>query len=776
MKTKVKFISDLYGNYQDNYYTDNYTALINTLLTKVKITSEVNLGVTNGVIIENNFTGDFSTINCAIVEHDTQGIHLYKIIKKVFIRRGLWRLTMVKDMVSSKYNGLLNSKVLVSRLGIDRKKFDPLLFQKDILELSEVKTANNLLRQLPEAVSYGYLAIWARESLDGESVVWNSTATPSSIEYDISVNKLSDFVGYGLKTRVSYSKQGALSVKPTYSNKGFLLYGRVSDNTRFAEIEEQETSPFNYSSDSVNKYPERLLEIIESMSEPDDYGNTEIYVGKVIFDIETGTYYEVKRKLSTRKIVKVIDKNEAGYILDTAQFSKLKDAIIEFNETFYTYDYIPLRKVPVINETLPAMVNCVDQPFQMFFIPIIEDMLIKYNGGYYRSDKLITEAMLYDLISDYSGTAGKLLDVQIIPYSPIDGFANQMNRKDLVFEPSGPNLVKVITGTAPDDFIIPIYQVLYSSYSLFVPYVRNVEDYKLEQKKKYLVTSPSGASTYEFSVAKNRGLEGFFVDVDIRPYSTFHRVQPSYKGLYGKSYVDTRGLIWQEDTSLTIVTSAWETYKRQNINYMNSFNAEVNYKRSALSIDQQANWANYGFDAGKRLINAGVEAATFAAEAVAQDAWFGIKGGVSGGVGAAAIMIGQVAAEAIEATQLATNNRMDKKKLENEIDYSRQQFNYNVGNIKAIPENIEKVNGVFSTNNKIPYVQEFEPTEDEVKYYNEFLDLFGVNVGMMVDLSTKEFNYLQGSIIKFSEPITNEEYEELHNQLKRGARKYRMEA
>lgn len=776
MATTVKFLSEKYGNYQDNYYTDNYTALITTLLTKVKFTREVNLGVTNGVILENNFNGDFQAINCAIVEHDMQGNHLYKIIKKVFIKRNLWRITMVKDLVSSKYQGLLSSDVLVSRLGISRTTFDPLLFQKDVLDLSEVKKGQVLLGELAGVKSYGYLAIWKRDSLNGTDIKWNSTARGAT-DYDISVTNIADFPGYSNREFISGIKSVVVKISDSVAGKFSITVSVPSSGPSTKIIRTTGiVDPMNYTSVKLQDY--KIEDRLESRCANHDfgltYGSVDANVGKVVYESSSGKYYTVSRKKVARVANASIPDVDIAYVLNATSYVTVNTGEYFISEQVYKYDFTLIRTVPLIEKTLSAYASCVDQPFQMFFIPIIEDATLRYDGKDYVSSKMITEAMLYDLIGTYSGEAGKLLDVQVVPYMPVEGLSTNWNSATKVFTVESDSLVDIATPDT-EDYIVPIYSVLYASYSTYIPYVRTVEDYKIEQKRKYLITSPSGATAYDFSVAKNDGITGFFVDIDLRPFATFHRVQPNFGSLYGSTYRDTRGLIWQEDTSLTMVSSAWETYKRQNVNYMNTFNTDINYKRSALAIDQEANWGNYGFDAGKRIIVAGIEAVTFTAEAIAQDIFFGAKGAMSGGVGAAVIMGGALLGEALESSQVAYNNAMDTKKLTNEINTSRQQFNYNIGNIKAIPENVEKVNGVFNTNNYVPYVQEFEPTLDEIAYYNRYLDLFGVNVGMMVDLSVKTFDYVQGSVLKFSEPITNEEYIELHAQLSRGARKIGME-
>ena len=785
MGTTVKFLYDIYGNHQDGYYTDNYSNLIGLLQTKVKFSRSVNLGVSDGVIIENNFNGDFQSINCAIVESDYYGTHLYKIIKKVFIKRDLWRITMVKDVISQKYQEILDSYVLVSRLGLDRSKFDPLLFMDEVMELSQVKVNQEDITEIRNTKTFGYLAIWARDSLDGESITW----TPSNVttqDYDIYVDDIEDFEAYGKIKGENTRTQSAIwfgtEVNPDDNKvlivdnaRNDLITGVVGTVKVYGREDINVAIPLSI----VNSDQDMIQELwghnmFQRTRDNSDYiSNFDSYVGKVI-RTASGKYYEVGvRNLGYKEVRRDIDNNALSDIFgkpisNTLVVNRPKVGIMETVSEF-TYTDITIYN-PLVTE-LGAYPNAIDQPFQFMYIPITE-IPVKLGEDFYRTDSITVERMMYDLIKTYGGENAKLLDVQILPYSPVSGFreafVNDFDALDL--DELNPTDTIII-----DDIIIPIFSVNYASYKLSISLNQDivVTDYKLEQKKKYVLTSPSGATVYDFSVAKNKGLYGYHITVDIRPFASYHRIQPIFTGLYGSNFIDTRGLIWQEDTSLTQISSAWETYKRQNINFMNTFNTELNYKRRQQGITHEANWGNYGFDAGKRMTEALVDAGTFAAEAVAQDVWFGVKGGASGAAGAGLIVGGAIVSEAIEAGQLAYNNKMDTKLLDNEISVAREQFNYNIGNIKAIPENLEKVSGIFQTNNYVPYLQMFEPTEDEIVLYNDYLDLNGVNVGMMVDIKNRDFDYIKGTVVKFSAPITNEEYTELHTQLSRGVRKYK---
>ena len=792
-ETIVHFLAEKYGNYQDSYYTDSYNELIESLRGKIKFSWSGNIGFTDGVVIVNNFKGNFHEINCAIVEHEIQGVHLYKIVKKVFIRRDIWQITMIRDLVSSKYDEILNSKILVSRLGLDRSKLDPLLFIDEQMQLSEVKCNQLMLSELKGCKSYGYLLVWTRNSLDG-TIEWESSKVATR-NYDISVETLNDLPIYANNAPLKLLTEKVVRVTRLPIYTGSIGIGRLNTNyTQRYEVSVDHEKVIR-SNASVEQGRDRISILINTDT---DLNNNKVlntigdilltksnggvfvnnylsYRGKIVFERSTGKYYKLTLE-ATETFSKIypFTKTEVEQIVnlssDNFEITTRGPGYSILERTAkYIFTELPYTEEHLEHKFLPYN-NVIDQPLQMMFIPVLEGGQFISGNDTFESNPIFVQHLLYDLITKYAGDNAKLIDIQVIPFSPIDGYSNSWNETTKEFNLNTSSVKETISLNGN---IIPIFEVSYASYSRKIPMEILVDDYKISQKRKYILTSPSGAGTYDFSLSKNSGLEGFLIDVDLRPYSSFHRIQPIFKGMYGANFTDTRGLIWQEDTSLTQISSAWETYKRQNINYLKSFNADIDFRRSNQALQHEANWGNFGFDAGKRIIEAGVTATTFAAETVANDAWFGVKGGAAGAVGAGAIMGGALAMEGIEAGQVAYNNHMESKMLNNEIDYTRQQFNYQLGSIRAIPENVEKVSGIFQTNMYVPYLQVFEPTSDEISYYMDYLDTYGVNVGTMVDLKSREFDFLQGTVIKYGGVITNEEYTELCSQLVRGVRKYK---
>lgn len=816
MATTVYFRKSRYGNYLDHYYTDNYAGLIATLQAQSGLTWSGNLGIIDGIMISNKFSGDFTDYNCAIVVHETYGTHLYKITSKKFLRRGLWMVSLEKDIISANWLAVLSSKVLSERLGISRSTFRPILYQQEPMTLSEVKQNSiSLNEKFTEEIStsnigktYGFLLFWTRDSLVGNDVSWSSGQYPS-YPYDITVATLSALPIHGhtlitSRQRVLSSYRVPSGSLPNWSagtqigkyttNLGTGV-GRtysmvVNDNgtdTQSAYYDHSviQTSTYEESNINVPTIPSvsddtlmfaRIKTWLNSKTLGGDYLPTaSSYDGKVVYESTTGKYYECRMSTSvhTEQAVSmttaeaIVVANNASAVVSS---TKPTSCTIIQDSVTYTFDELPVYE-NIITHTFSLYKPTQDQPFKIMWVPHFEGKQVlagqdeQLNTNYNLTVKLLT-----DLISNYGGESAKLLDVQVAPYSPIDGFADWWSNDDGLFIPPAAQVKdEIILG----DSVIQFFEVVYSSFTKNIPVAISLGDYKVRDKYKYVFTSPSGANNWDFSVAKNGGLSNVIVNADLRPYASYYQIKPIFSGLYGINEVDTRGLIWQEDSSITQITSAWETYKRQNVNYQQAFNSDIEYSKSAMGITHDTNKGNYMYDSTKHMIVAGVQAATLIADTVADDLT-GAKGAIAGGIGAAAIIGGQLGMEAIEGSQMLYNNNQDLKRLELDMGYKRQQFNYSLDNIRALPQNTAKVSGIFNSNNMVPYIQVFGPTTDEINYLEAYLDEFGISVGMMVELMqySSELYFLQGTLIRYYAAITNEEYAQMNRALTFGVRKY----
>lgn len=91
----------------------------------------------------------------------------------------------------------------------------------------------------------------------------------------------------------------------------------------------------------------------------------------------------------------------------------------------------------------------------------------------------------------------------------------------------------------------------------------------------YRIVSPNYQGEFEFSVAKNNGVDFFNVDCSYKPHNPYIHVNPNFKGLYGKDFNDGRGLICNGDFSFGMISDAFTNYELQNKNYQAIFNRQI---------------------------------------------------------------------------------------------------------------------------------------------------------------------------------------------------------
>ena len=289
-------------------------------------------------------------------------------------------------------------------------------------------------------------------------------------------------------------------------------------------------------------------------------------------------------------------------------------------------------------------------------------------------------------------------------------------------------------------------------------------DYKLSLKdsmkiesqcNKYRLCSPNYQGSFDFNVAKAGGSINYFIaECTYKPFTPYIKVAPQFSYLYGANYGDARGLICGGEFSLPRISSAWENYQLQNKNYQNIFNREI----QNLSIEQDLQMR-------EQLISGGIGVATSGAIGAAVGAK---AGGFWGGVAGAAIGAGVSGAGlAVDADFLAKRQRETKQLA---ID----KFNYQLGNIKALPYTLTKI-GAFDINSKIwPFVEyytcsdeEKEALENKIKYESMTvmrIELLGTYFGAF-----SEPTYFKGELIRNEEIAEdNHIFEAIYSELAKG--------
>lgn len=330
-------------------------------------------------------------------------------------------------------------------------------------------------------------------------------------------------------------------------------------------------------------------------------------------------------------------------------------------------------------------------------------------------------------LSKYFGS--QLYDLQLLPYCPARFFISDTNVIDEQIGTENTDYC-YIRRTDNNDIISFILFCTRSSwtfdlnYSITIPTVDSdsVINRKISNEcDLYRLTSPNYSGQFEFSVAKNGGsVNKFNVDMTYRPFNPYIHVNPDFSGLYGYDWDDGRGLICGGDFSLPIISDAWTEYQLQNKNYQNIFDRQIQNMDVMNQIGkEQANWQK----------TAGAIGGIFGGAATG--AISGFKMG--GGYGAAA---GAVIGAGVGGTLGWIGGSKDEEWLrrqQNETkSYTIDMYNYNLGNIQAMPYSLTKSGSLTNNNKLFPFIEYYSCTDAEKEALKQILKYDGMTI-MKID-------------------------------------------
>lgn len=329
-----------------------------------------------------------------------------------------------------------------------------------------------------------------------------------------------------------------------------------------------------------------------------------------------------------------------------------------------------------------------DQNFDIIAIPYGPH---KINGTTARGSlsKRVAQAIGLQL------TDANVYDIQLLPYCPVPELVDSTGSITLIASQEHYLFDWVELGGGLVDTAI-IYPKE-NSFSIQLNYALSLKDnMKIEACcNKYRLCSPNYQGSFDFNVAKNGGSVDYFTaDCTYKPYTPYIRVVPNFNYLYGTAFGDNRGLICGGDYSFGIISSPWQQYQLNNKNYQNIFNREI----QSLDLEQSIQMRNQLVSSSVGVVSS--TAAGAGAGAFTTGSWVGaLIGGVAGGTGSA---VG-----AYIDTDTMSRQQRDAKSLA--ID----KYNYQLGNIKALPYTLTKV-CAFDINSKIwPFLEYYTCTDAE---------------------------------------------------------------
>ena len=690
------------------------------------------------------------------------------VVESDIIRGGQYRLTLHRDVIVDSYDLVVNAPCFIEKATLSND--DPFIFNSENMTFNQIKQSETLLKdETQSAWVVGYIPKDAFP--DGATVTGDAILDDSA---DITVAGIENWEYYQYQNTdfnallTDYTTTGEVRIKVTSSSataplkdvpfgvtKGGIVYldtitpGAGSPGYSVTVPYNQNDTIYAAEKAIKNGCPQQwntgvvkasiLLSLKEyigahSITEISDFTSLN---NKIIYDSNTQLYSrvilskEIKNETvrinsSTipnlynyldEKITKEVSADGMTFTIEGAANVNTYKTDFSYEAYRITLEQIPQQVTATISKPA-ARYHLEDQPYDMFAIPYSDDLEIYKNGTkLFNANKSIA-VNIATQITAATGSAN-VYDVQLLPYCPVrycilaDGTFDVKTAKVDYVQDKNKNNIGIILWATTSSFTVNINKEITSTN----PKIENMVD-------RWRLCSPNFNGQFEFSVAMNGGVDYFNVDCTYKPFNPYIHVNPNFKKMYGQDFNDARGLICAGDFSLPQVTNAWADYQLNNKNYENIFNREI----QNLQVQQKAQRIGDIVSAvGGAVVGGGAG---------------GLAGGVPGMVAGAA---GSLAAGAID---IGINEKLRAEAM----DYKRDMFGMQMGNIQALPSNITKTTA-FTYNNKIfPILEYYTCTDEEKTALTNKLKYNGMTVGRIGKISDYLANandqYIKGRIIR----------------------------
>jgi len=770
-------------------YTENYD---NVIIPDVQFNP--NDSVESEVII--NFNKDW-TPDYLLVVTDTI-VSRWFVLNSQRTRAEQYKLKLRRDVISDNYNVVVNAPCYVEKATI-RSRDDVAIHNKEGMTLNQIKQSETSIIDkalCPWIVGYYKKdAVTATKHIVVNDIGYPSTgsyASQSAFETSIDYNPLKRYVyksDIEFDTEWDMKPQGG---KYPYTAKIALhdinvYVDEFTDNyyasiycaiTNIPSVGIRESRKSYINNTVIPALNHELDSIKDSIVQSIPNATTTrlpITEGQIVFFEDTGKYYKIHMESSEfyDDITLTEDKpfwTEIERVLTLYGISHEFDAgdnvrtTATYGAEVVTLTYEELPDLDGINLDLKTTNNeLLDAPYNMFCIPVGSAIFRRH---YVEDDEPTTETITSNISFEQAsaiaqkiqhelssaGGQSNVLDIQILPYLPVyNGISDKIwthaipgtrvMRRDPSIDmvdaeedydyariKNGQNNYSIILFPNKSSFSKDTIQDLDSSRSVLTAKIDNEATF-------YRLCSPNMASIFEFNLVSMNYIDGFHIDCTYKPYSPYIHVCPiwDYNSIYGNNtFEDYRGLICQGDFSLAQLNDTWISYQNNNKNYLNAFNKQISVMEKSNAIaEQQAKWG-------------------VASGAIGGAAAGGVTGAVAGGgpVGAGVgAVVGATTSLAAGIADLSNLQKQQGLARENAIS----QFNYSIGNIKAIPDTISKISAIDKNNRMIPFLEKYSCTDAEKEILANKFTYDGMTImriDKIVNFIADEPSFIKGQIIR----------------------------
>lgn len=757
-------------------------------------------GVNQEVILnydaENLASPDYALIT------DSQKNTVWFVLEMSRLRNGQFRFLLYRDLINTHYNDIIKAPCFIEKATVDKN--NDLIFNSENMTYNQIKKEEHeLMDETMSAWIVGYLKTGAGQKND------TFTTSQGAGEVDMSSQNFSDWKDEYCDKEYLVNEEALRFYLDDKVTEGWfgqnVAYGQIWFNYNNATLKQVDASDVKgrcyvmgqsaladvtygqqagsiwYKNDLLSKTRSTF-----SYENKTKYNEAMGWVGKIVrFKDKIIKITGVNTTFNNEQAIQLTNSSTLGaylverlryYVVDVKRYpssevgvtntsySKGPFTAVVQTETINSFSYDELPESATYNWSIAAGTKSLrDAPYKMFCIPYSDNLEVKVTNTLGSTSSALTlkpnkETALWWAISIAkaygSGDTGNLIDLQILPYCPINCIQEDWHKIHVGSVTENIDAAYLYKGNTYMNI------ALFCDYSNFKKEVSSMEaivvtpgkpipksytevrDYKIESETEvYRICSPNYNGVFEFNNAKNDGCSKFYTECTYKPYNPFICVHPQWKRMYGRDFADNRGLICGGDFSLPLVTDRWVEYELSNKNYQQIFdrqikNMEVN---NSIALDQAKVQAALG----------NVTGALMGAAA----------GGIAGGGNSylSAAMAGAGGAAGYNAADWA--GKEDIKNLKRQqaetLDYTRDLYGFQLGNIKALPYGLARVSSLVVNNKFFPFVEVYRATDQEIQALKNKIKYNGMSIGIIDKIENyikvESKNYIKGKIIRFDD-------------------------
>lgn len=673
---------------------------------------------------------------------------------------GQFELELFRDTLADYYSEIQEAPIFVEKAMLTAN--NPLIFNSEDFTVNQIRQQPKLLKDvtgIPWIV--GYIPKDSFATAKEITAKYNLEASPDLVVETISGWSYHNYVGYsdsaaytGFKFKLRPASGNGLDsnyqlyvnqtsgdinqVGPTDSRwNNTYTYNYINQPATLASVNTEFIS--NYRANNTYKgYFNGFISSNYNLMTSADVEEANNLNGKIIKDNTTGLIYRIE--------VSIEPIEETGSLYtEQAMIAQLNNTIpstsIGFTTTeTFTYKFTANKIEVRLKQAQDAIKTTItkaddrfhleDQPYDMFCIPYGEILTFYDSSNGFRTKPIGTA-----LAAEIAAQSGvdNIYDVQILPYCPVqylwndtDNYLDAASAPNSVIKDADGRNINIMIWCQKSNFN---FNIQYN-----IPKAINAIETKVEsQCKKYRLVSPNYASMFEFDPQKNGGLDYFRVDCSYKPFNPYIRIAPMFKNLYGHGGdYDSRGLILAGDYSITQLTNAWANYELQNKNYQAIFDRQMQH----MDVENKYQRINDIASGITGTASTAVSGAMLGgiAGAASGTPYAAIAGGVIGGVGGAGLGIADI---------------FMKEKLRSEtIDYTKDNFGYQLGNIQALPTGLAKTTAITINNPLIPMLEIYDCTYEEKEAFRQKIKYNGMTVMVIGNMGQYSEGYFKGKLIR----------------------------